>query len=119
MNPSKQYSWHKIADSIGELHFQENGMIEIKAGSKNICLAKHKESLFGCAVKCPHAGGHLADGYVDALGNIVCPMHRYKFSLQNGRNVSGEGYFLRAYPVEIREDGVFVGIEEKNSLFGW
>ncbi len=115
----KQYTWHKIADSIGELHFHENGMMEIKAGNKTICLTKHKDSLFGCAVKCPHAGGHLADGYVDALGNIVCPMHRYKFSLQNGRNVSGEGYFLKTYPVEITEDGVFVGIEEKNSLFGW
>ena len=119
MNQSKQYTWHKIADSKEILSFSENGMMEVKAGGKNICLVKNKESLFACASKCPHAGGHLADGYIDALGNIVCPMHRYKFSLQNGRNTSGEGYFLKHYPVETREDGIFVGIEEKSNLFGW
>jgi 3-phenylpropionate/trans-cinnamate dioxygenase ferredoxin subunit len=26
--------------------------------------------------------------------------------------VSGEGYYLKTYPVEEREDGVFVGFEE-------
>lgn len=119
MSTSKKYTWHKIADSKEELLFQENSMLEIKAGDKTICIAKYNNSLLGCAAKCPHAGGHLADGYIDALGNIVCPLHRYKFSLQNGRNVSGEGYFLKTFPIEIRDDGVFAGIEEKNSLFGW
>ena len=101
------------------MHFRGNGLMEINIDGKTICLAKQHGSLLGCAAKCPHAGGHMVNGHVDALGNIVCPLHRYKFNLQTGRNVSGEGYFLKAYPVEIREDGVFVGIEEKNSLFGW
>lgn len=118
MTSPKKYTWHKIASSKEELHFGENGLLEIKAGDKTICLVNNKGSLHGCAAKCPHAGGHMADGYLDPLGNIVCPLHRYKFSLQNGRNVSGEG-FLKTFPVEIREEGVFAGIEEKNSLFGW
>jgi nitrite reductase/ring-hydroxylating ferredoxin subunit len=75
--------------------------------------------VLACAHKCPHAGGAMADGFVDALGNIVCPLHRYKFSLQNGRNTSGEGYYLKTHPVQLRENGVFVGIEEKKGLFGW
>ena len=66
-----------------------------------------------CAYACPHAGGILSEGYIDALGNVVCPIHRYKFSLQNGRNVSGEGYYLTTLPVEVREDGIFAGIEQK------
>jgi nitrite reductase/ring-hydroxylating ferredoxin subunit len=119
MNPSKQYTWHKIADSREEIAFSENGMTTIKAGGKNICLAKNKDILSACASQCPHAGGQMADGHIDALGNIVCPLHRYKFSLQNGRNVTGEGYFLKTYPVEIREEGIFIGIEEKSGLFGW
>jgi nitrite reductase/ring-hydroxylating ferredoxin subunit len=115
----KKYAWHKVADSRAELFSGNNTHIEINAAGKKICLLVHKENLFACAAKCPHAGGTMADGHVDALGNIVCPLHRYKFSLQNGRNVSGEGYFLKTYPVEIREEGVFIGIEEKNTLFGW
>ena len=80
---------------------------------------KNKDILSACASQCPHAGGQMADGHIDALGNIVCPLHRYKFSLQNGGNVTGEGYFLKTYPVEIREEGIFIGIEEKSGLFGW
>ena len=113
-----QYTWHKIADSIEEIVFSENGMTEVDVNGKTICLAKHNDTLLACAQKCPHAGGTLAHGYMDALGNIVCPLHRYKFSLQNGRNVSGEGYFLKIFPIEIRKEGVFVGIVG-NSLFNW
>ena len=75
-----------------------------------ITIGRGKEGLFACAHKCPHAGGLLADGYLDVLGNIVCPLHRYRFDPTNGRNVSGEGFFLRTFAVQEREDGVFVNI---------
>lgn len=86
--------------------------------AKKITLAKAGDNLFACAYKCPHASGILADGFIDAMDNIVCPVHRYKFSLQNGRDTSGEGYHLKTYAVEVREDGVYIGFEEKG-LFGW
>ncbi|MFM2359134.1 MAG: hypothetical protein RLY16_1127 [Bacteroidota bacterium] len=105
--------WHKIAEHPNELAWQANGMVQCEVAGKKICISKTKEGLSGCSAGCPHAGGRMADGFIDAMGNIVCPLHRYRFSLKNGRNVSGEGYYLRPYPVEVREEGVFVGIEEK------
>lgn len=116
--PDKKYTWHKIAETVAELQFTANGLAEMEARGKKFCLASHNNNLYACAHKCPHAGGILAEGYTDALGNIVCPLHRYKFSLQNGRNTSGEGYFLKTYPVQVREDGVYIGFAE-NGLFGW
>jgi 3-phenylpropionate/trans-cinnamate dioxygenase ferredoxin subunit len=114
----KKYKWHKIAASVEELRFSESKLLVAEANGKTITLAKTGSGLFACAHKCPHAGGILADGFIDAPGNIVCPLHRYKFSLQNGRNTSGEGYYLKTYPVEVREDGVYVGFEDWG-LFGW
>ena len=114
----KQYSWIKISDFITEIDFVSNHIAEVMAGEKKICVAKYQESLFAFPLTCPHAGGFLSEGFIDALGNIVCPLHRYKFSLKNGRNVSGEGYYLKHWPVEVREDGVYVGFES-NRLFGW
>ena len=84
---------------------------------KKICLGRRDNEIFAFASKCPHAGGYLSEGYVNALGNVVCPIHSYKFCMKNGRNVSGEGYYLKHWPVEIREEGVYVGLE-KNKLFG-
>ncbi len=110
------YKWHKIADTLEEINFSNNNITSLEVEGKIICIAKHHETLFGCASKCPHASGDMSQGYIDALGNIVCPLHRYKFSLINGRNTSGEGYFLKNYPIEIRENGIFIGIEI-NSVF--
>ena len=114
----KKYKWHKIAGSVEELEFNRDNMLVAEADGKKLTLAKSTNWLFACAHKCPHAGGILADGFIDAAGNVVCPLHRYKFSLQNGRNTSGEGYYINTYPVELREDGVYVGFEVKG-LFGW
>ena len=98
----------KIAEHINELQFGSNNIAIAEMNGKKICIAKHNDGYFAFAYKCPHAGGILADGHIDPLGNIVCPLHRYKFSLQNGRNVSGEGYHLKHWEVELGEEGVFV-----------
>src|SRR3954469_23620658 len=101
----KKVKWFKLADNKEGIDWQSNNLALVEAGGKKITLAKVGDDVFACAHKCPHASGILADGFVDALGNIVCPLHRYKFSLQNGRNVSGEGYYLKVYAIEQREAG--------------
>ena len=101
-------NWIKIAESITEIKFSANGLTEIEVEGKKICIGKQSNKIFACTQKCPHAGGILANGYIDAVGNLVCPLHRYKFNAINGRNTSGEGYFLKTYEVEERADGIFI-----------
>ena len=105
-----------MAESLEEVPFAANDLAEVVAGDKKLCIGKYKEDLFAFAARCPHASGHFAHGFIDALGNVVCPLHRYKFCMKNGRNVSGEGYYLKHWPVEVREDGVYVGLEAKPFL---
>jgi nitrite reductase/ring-hydroxylating ferredoxin subunit len=113
----KEYTWHKIADHINELNFSNNNIAIVQVKNKKICIGIYKDSVFAFAYKCPHAGGVMADGYIDALGNVVCPLHRYKFSLVSGRNTSGEGYYLKNWPVQIRKDEVYVGLENSSGFF--
>ena len=114
---SNELNWVKVADFISELTFAENDIAEVAADGKKICIGKYKDTYYAFAHKCPHASGFFINGYIDALGNVICPLHRYKFCMENGRNVTGEGYYLKHWPVEIREEGVFVGFE-KNKLLG-
>jgi nitrite reductase/ring-hydroxylating ferredoxin subunit len=107
----KKYKWYKIADSESELNFQPNNLLQVEVAGKKICIAKGS-SLYACTAKCPHAGGIIADGFLDGSDNITCPLHRYKFNLENGRNVTGEGYYLKTFPVRSSEEGVYIGIEE-------
>ena len=110
--------WHKIADSPGELILGPNNIAVIEVRDKKICLANHDNQWHGFAYKCPHASGILANGNIDAMGNIVCPLHRYRFNIKNGRNTSGEGYYLKTYPIEQREDGLYIGLKSAG-FFGW
>ncbi|RYZ25348.1 MAG: (2Fe-2S)-binding protein [Chitinophagaceae bacterium] len=111
-----KFRWTKVAESLAEVSFGTNNLAEVMADDKKICIGRYKEELFAFAPKCPHASGFFVDGFIDALGNVVCPLHRYKFCMKNGRNVSGEGYYLKHWPVEIRQDGVYVGLEGKSFL---
>lgn len=115
---SKKITWHKLAETRAAIPWQGNDMTIVEVAGKKITLVLFNDRLYAVAHKCPHAGGIMADGYIDVTGNITCPLHRYKFSLQNGRNVSGEGYYLKTFAVEEREDGIYVGLETAG-LFGW
>ncbi len=115
---SKKIKWHKLADTRGEIQWQDNQMAIVEVAGRKLTLALFQDKLYAFAHKCPHASGIMADGFVDATGNVVCPLHRYKFNMQNGRNVSGEGYYLKTYLVEEKEEGIYIGMEE-SGLFSW
>jgi nitrite reductase/ring-hydroxylating ferredoxin subunit len=107
----KKFVWHKIAEHINEIRFAENNIGVVEVAGKMICLAKYQDRVFAFAHKCPHASGFFIDGSIDAFGSVICPVHGYKYDIRNGRNVSGEGYYLKNWPVKIREDGVYLGLE--------
>jgi nitrite reductase/ring-hydroxylating ferredoxin subunit len=101
-------TWQKISSGMTEFIFAPNNIAIIEINSKKLCIARHNDQLFAFAFQCPHAGGLFAEGFIDALGNVVCPLHGYKYSMKNGRNTSGEGYYLKHWEVEVREDGVYI-----------
>lgn len=103
------YNWHKADTQLFSM-LQENILQEIVLADKRIGLVKRGNELFAFAATCPHASASLCDGWMDAQGRIVCPLHKYRFDPSNGRNTSGEGYKLKTYPVEIREDYIYIGI---------
>jgi 3-phenylpropionate/trans-cinnamate dioxygenase ferredoxin subunit len=108
----KKYNWHKVADREAEITLNRNGIGVVEINDKKICVAKFKNEWRAFAYNCPHAGGIMAEGYIDLSGNIVCPVHSYKFSLKNGRSKMPEGFCLKTHPAESRKDGFFIGFEE-------
>ena len=69
----KKYNWHKVSDHINELNFAANNIVLVEINGKKMCIGKFNDAIFAFAYKCPHAGGILADGHIDMLGNIICP----------------------------------------------
>ena len=103
--------WKLITTTPLSLDWAENNMVELEVEGRSFTLAKKSDTYFAFASKCPHASGRMAQGYINPLGQVVCPLHRYCFDMKNGRNTSGEGYFLKTYPIELREEGLFIGFQ--------
>ena len=103
--------WKLITTAPLSLDWAENNMVELEVDGRSFTLAKKSDAYFAFASKCPHASGRMAQGYINPLGQVVCPLHRYCFDMKNGRNTSGEGYFLKTYPIELREEGLFIGFQ--------
>jgi 3-phenylpropionate/trans-cinnamate dioxygenase ferredoxin subunit len=114
---AKNYAWHKVAADASELQWSPGEIAEVAVDGKMICVAKFQDQWFGFAHNCPHAGAPMMDAYVVGQCQVVCPVHQLKFNLKNGRDANGEGYTLKTYPVELREDGIYVGMEEAGKGF--
>ncbi len=112
MANEKKYSWYKIAESEADLFGRgNNNLALVHLHGRELCLSRARQKIYACNDRCPHAGGKLHQGWVDALGNVVCPVHQYRFNPEKGNNTSGEGYFVKTYPVVTNDNGVFVGLE--------
>jgi nitrite reductase/ring-hydroxylating ferredoxin subunit len=110
----KEIKWYKVFESIAaaEQQLGLNTAQTILVRGKKICFARTAQGLFAVNDKCPHNGASLGNGYCTTENTIVCPLHRYHFDLKTGRAKSGLGDVVDTYPIEVRADGVFVGLKE-------
>jgi nitrite reductase/ring-hydroxylating ferredoxin subunit len=99
--------WVKLELDIPEKDF----IMEVHAGHKELCLIRNEGTLYAVENTCPHAGGILSDGWC-SHGNVICPVHRYQYSLTTGRGAEGQGDYIYTYPVEQRQDGVYIQIKQ-------
>lgn len=99
--------WFKVDFELPDHDFVE----QVKVNGKKLCLIKYEQKIYVIQNTCPHAGGILSGGWCKE-GNIVCPIHRYAYSLTTGRGAPGQGDYINIYPTEQREDGLYVGLKE-------
>jgi nitrite reductase (NADH) small subunit len=59
---------------------------------------------------CPHAGGSLSEGLLDA-GAVVCPIHGYAYDVTTGEGLD-DGAEVRVHPCEVDGDVLRIWIEE-------
>ena len=104
----RKKKWKKIAASEQEISGLDKGIGTAEVDGKKICVASYGGRLHAFSYLCPHAGGPLFEGEINAKGDIICPVHGYHFNIRNGYNSSGEGFKLNCWPMEIREDGVYI-----------
>ncbi len=107
---NKDIIWHKVLDDVSEL--PEGRVISVTAGHQGICLTHHKGKFGGLDNRCPHQGGPLGEGSIEN-GLVRCPWHGWDFDPHTGQSPGFHDDKTVTFPVEVRDDGVYVGIEEE------
>ena len=103
---------------------QDGQMKSVKAGGRDVLLAKVGGKFYAAENKCPHMGGNLAQGKLE--GTVVtCPVHASQFELKDGSVIRWTNWpgivvaatklmrrprAIKTYPVKVEGDKVLVEV---------
>jgi nitrite reductase [NAD(P)H] small subunit len=88
---------------IDRIPVGEGRMFEID-GVPVACFRARDGSVFATQALCPHKEGPLADGLIGG-GQVICPLHAYKFDLETGTPVGNQCEALATYAVSVSDEG--------------
>ena len=109
------YHWIRIFENQSEFenYIQLNTFVVFELRGEKICVTRTPKGYYAVQDKCPHNGASLSKGFCSKENEIICPLHRYSFDLDSGRATSGGAFALKKYPIEIKQNGVYIGIKAK------
>lgn len=87
----------------------ESGCVTEHVGKHVIALFKYGEQIYAIDNRCPHMGFPLDTGTV-ADGILTCHWHHARFDLTSGGTFDLWADDVRAFPVEVRDDEVWVDV---------
>lgn len=105
----KKQRWYKVLDSKNDL--PEGRIKTVSAGTRQIALSHFEGRICALDNHCPHQGGPLGEGTIEN-GILRCPWHGWDYHPCTGK-APGFDDGVEPFPVEEREDGVFVAIPEE------
>ena len=97
--------WEKVLDpdELGEGRVQP-----VTCHHATVCMTRYEGEYAALDNRCPHQGGPLGEGSIEN-GMLRCPWHGWDFHPTTGRSPGDFDDGVDTYPVEVREDGVYVG----------
>jgi nitrite reductase (NADH) large subunit len=109
--PEDRWLWKRVA-GLDKLP-QDSGLAyRVDGGQLAIFHVASEGTYYASENRCPHKKDMvLARGLVGSHGDepkIACPLHKKTFSLRTGKGLSDPAYSVKTFPVELREDGVYV-----------
>ena len=97
--------WHRVL-SLDEL--PEGRVKTVSAGPHSFAVTHYEGRYAALSNRCPHQGGPLGEGSIEK-GMLRCPWHGYDYCPLDGSSPFGDS--VPTFPIEVREDGIYVGVE--------
>ncbi|MCZ6673925.1 MAG: thiamine pyrophosphate-binding protein [Verrucomicrobia bacterium] len=108
--------WHKILES-GEL--PDGRVTTASVGTQTFAVSNFQGQYGALTNACPHQSGPLGEGSIEtgAEGRcwLRCPWHGWDFDPITGESPGGHGDHLTTFPIEERDDGIYLAVEEETT----
>lgn len=95
-----------LADKLAKIQPREIVNTIIENQKINFIIVDNE--LFAFSDYCPHSGASLSEGHCNIKGIITCSKHGYKFDTKTGKDIYGNGFHLKKYKVEQKENAFYV-----------
>ncbi len=101
--------WHKVAEPDG---LDDGRVRAVTVDRRTIALCRVGDRYSALDNRCPHQGGPLGEGSIEN-GWLRCPWHGYDYDPLTGRSPEGLDDAVTCFPVEQRDDGVYVELAHR------
>lgn len=92
---------------VGQIPLGEGRAFEV-AGEQVAVFRKRDGVVRAVSAVCPHKGGPIADGQIDARV-VLCPLHMNAFDLDTGCSTTGAAP-LRSFPVRVEGEELLLTV---------
>lgn len=100
-------TWHRVS---GTDDLPEGRVKTVTAGTRTLALTHYQGQYGAMDNHCPHQGGPLGEGSIEGCW-LRCPWHGWDFDPLTGKPPGGhEDSGQETFPVEAREDGIYIGL---------
>jgi len=106
---SDQKTWYRVLDSDA---LPEGRVQTVTCGVRTLCLTHHEGTVSALDNRCPHQGGPLGEGSIEN-GWLRCPWHGWDYHPCTGKSPGGYGDGIDTFEVDVRDDGIYVALEEE------
>lgn len=91
----------------GEEDFKEEGLHMRAIGRRQLVVARLDSRLYAFDALCPHAQGPMERSEIEGA-IVTCPLHAWRFNLDNGGNELHGYRGLATYAVRVKDGRVLV-----------
>ena len=86
----------------------ERKIKKLAAGEKRLAILRIGDTIHIFDSQCPHRGADLGQANINGAGEIICPLHQYRFDLKTGDVRSGYCTALPVYRNELTDSGLTI-----------
>ncbi len=101
----RQFTLGKSKEEVLNM-IPERAIKKVSTGDQFIGLLRIGQEFFAFQSSCPHRGASLIQGNFNAVGELICPLHQYRFDLKSGQVKAGSCADLEVYRCELLENGL-------------